>query len=473
MEVSTVDDIRQDSDATCQTEPTPTRPPGTRVGGRYVLHEILGAGSFSTVYRAWDPILRRPVALKLYNPSVGIQVSLQEVALQSSTQHPNLMPLFDAGTDPDLGVPYVVMPLYPGSDLKSLMVREGPQPIKRSLLCVDQLCSAAQFLWRKRKAIHGDIKPSNVWMTADGSAVLLDFNLRGCLVAGLPAPGTPGYTAPEALGGERGPSADVFALGCVLYELLTGQPAFRNQHEVVNLKPLPPSRIRSEVFPWLDEVVLTAIARDPRDRFESAGQLRSALRHGHLVFGKSLSAKLGRWLTPLTLCGRLTWLAIALILVCACLRASRASLAPLGLAQLWVSGAVLVPWLAAVAAATGRPGRRRDWEAASCSVLVPGCEWSGPLAPFGQLVTLAQLATLLAIWCPLLKGQPGWGYPWSLPVAALAWATSARLGYLYCRSPRRGISPSLVGLRACHEITYTKRTNFPGRQERWCSSTLP
>ncbi|MBI3926994.1 MAG: hypothetical protein HY319_15770, partial [Armatimonadetes bacterium] len=210
--------------------------------------------------------------------------------------------------------------------------------------------------------------------------------------------------------------------------------------------PPAPSRYRQELFPWLDEVVLTALARDPQGRFEGAAQFRSALRHGHLLYGKGLTARMSRWLAPGTPGGRMAWLVAALLLMCGAGWSSRARLEGLHLGSLWVAGAASIPWLLAVTAAVGRPGRRRDWEAAACSLLVPGCEWRGPMSSVGSLVTAAQLAALLTIWCPLLSGQVGWGHPWSLLVAAAAWIAAARVGFLNCRRPRRGWSPSRIGL---------------------------
>jgi hypothetical protein len=252
---------------------------GARVDGRYEIMEPLGAGSYSRVYRAWDPTLHREVALKLYNRDVLVQIPRQEVTLQAQCQHPNLMPLYDASTDAGRGTPFVVMPVYPGMDLEMHIRERGPFPFKKALLCADQICSALEFLWIRRKAIHGDVKPANIWLTSEGTAVLMDFNLRGALIGGgdLTA-GTPGYTAPEALSGMRDQRADVFSMGCVLYRLLTGTAPFADHQGVLMENPPPPSHLRPEISPVLDEIIMTALAKDPGERFQSAAALRGALR---------------------------------------------------------------------------------------------------------------------------------------------------------------------------------------------------
>lgn len=444
-------------------------PDGTRIAGRYELREPVGRGSFSVVYSAWDPILRRQVALKLYRPGVGSPISQQEVALQSAAQHPNLMPLYDAGTDPALGLPYVAMPLYPGADLGAVLAREGPQPIKRSLLVADQLCSAVDFLWRRRRAIHGDIKPANIWCTEDGTAVLMDFNLRGCAAAGLDVPGTPGYTAPEVLEGRRDPRSDVFSLGCVLYHLLTGRPPFADHGEVLSKTPPPPSSLRAELFHWTDEVIMTALARDPEERFESAFHLRSALRHGHLQYAPGLLGSLARWTSIHSQAGRLVLLTLALGLLCLV-----GYLVPPSPDAPWkslrVSLAVILPWLGALALASGRRGRRRDPDSAACALLAPGCDWAGPLAQLALAATILQLVALFTVWAPLTHGQPGWGQPWGLALAAAGWAGAARLGFHVCRRPRRGPSLSALGFVlgvACVGLVLV------GRGEAWLLAAAP
>ncbi len=252
---------------------------GSVVSGRYRLDRPIGRGAFAEVYSAWDMALNRWTAAKVYSAGVAAGVSGAEVRLQATCQHPNLMPLHDAGTDSQLGVAYIVMPLYPGADLAATIARVGPLPFRRSIQCVDQICSALDYLWQQRQAIHGDIKPSNIWITGSGAALLMDFNLQALLVSGSYARlGSPGYTAPESLHGHIDARSDVFSLGCVLYACLAGSAPFADDAAVLEGRYAPLRSHRSDVRPELEEVVRTALHPDPAQRFQSVRELQGALR---------------------------------------------------------------------------------------------------------------------------------------------------------------------------------------------------
>jgi serine/threonine-protein kinase len=250
------------------------------VSNRYRLGEALGVGSFAMVHAAWDLSLRRWVALKLYPSSTAASIPADEVRLQASCQHPNLMPLYDAGADPLLGVEFLVMPLYPGADLASALNRYGPMPFRSAILLADQICSALDFLWQRRQAVHGDVKPANIWITHSGAALLMDFNVYGMLVRSAPLRvGTPGYTAPEALRGEISPRSDVFSLGCVLYECLAGVAPFVDDQAVCSGRMMPLRQLRLDTRPELAEVVQQSLIYSPDQRYQSARELQTALRH--------------------------------------------------------------------------------------------------------------------------------------------------------------------------------------------------
>ncbi len=253
--------------------------PGTLLAGRYRLEQSLGEGAFARVYAAWDSALHRWVAAKISPSATGGQLSAGEAQLQAACQHPNLMPLYDAGSDPLLGVAYIIMPLYPGSDLAATLNRYGPMPFRTALLCTDQVCSALEFLQQRRNAVHGDIKPANIWLTNSGAALLMDFNLYGLLTQGdcLRA-GTPGYTAPEALMGRMDARSDVFSLACVLYQCLAGSPPFTDDAAVQAGQFTPLRRLRPDLRPELEAVIHRALARQPEQRFQSAREFQTALR---------------------------------------------------------------------------------------------------------------------------------------------------------------------------------------------------
>jgi hypothetical protein len=262
-------------------QPTPQVAPqvaGTALAGRYRLEQTLGAGAFATVYAAWDLALQRWVAVKVYPAGSSGALSRAEAHLQATAQHPNLMPLYDSGNDAALGVSYLVMPLYPGADLAATLNRLGPMPFRAALLCVDQICSALEFL-EQRQALHGDIKPANIWLTHSGAALLMDFNVNALLArSDVVRVGTPGYTAPEALAGRLDARSDVFSLGCVLYACLAGVAPFADDAAVQTGRYTPLRRARSEVRPALEAVVATALASDPARRYQSAREFRNALR---------------------------------------------------------------------------------------------------------------------------------------------------------------------------------------------------
>ncbi len=251
---------------------------GNWVGSRYRISELIGEGAFSKVYRAWDGLLHRWIALKLYAADVSLNVARDEIEWQARIQHPNLMPILDAGVDPALERYFVVMPLYPGETLDALLNRMGPLPVKIALVYCDQVLSALDFIERGRGGIHGDIKPANIWVTRDGSAVLMDYGIATVVEEGGRV-GTPGYGAPETISGMADIRSDIFSVGCVLYFMLTGIEPFANDYDVLHKSISPPSALRPDLRPYLDQITLKAMDGDPEKRFGSAREMRNAIRH--------------------------------------------------------------------------------------------------------------------------------------------------------------------------------------------------
>jgi hypothetical protein len=279
---------------------------GQALAGRYRLEQPLGSGAFATVYSAWDLSLQRRVAVKVYPAGQAGILPNAEAHLQATAQHPNLMPLYDTGSDPMLGVTYLVMPLYPGADLAATLNRYGPMPFRPALLCADQICSALEFL-EQRQALHGDVKPANIWLTNSGAALLMDFNVYGLLTQpGVGRVGTPGYTAPEALAGRMDARSDVFSLGCVLYTCLAGVAPFADDTAVHSGQYTPLRKLRPEIRPALETVVATTLAADPAQRYQSAREFRNALRFPERAEGYWA----GAILPPIRWMGRIGWKAI-------------------------------------------------------------------------------------------------------------------------------------------------------------------
>lgn len=384
-------------------------PPPKVLSGRYQVGREIGRGSFSRVHEAHDPVLHRKVAVKIYEPHVHAAISRQEIDLQSNCQHPNLMPLLDAGTDPASGRPYIVMPLYPGEDLETHIRRVGAMPVRKALRCVDQICSALEFLQRRRHAIHGDVKPGNIWLTAEGSALLMDFNLRGAIVVHPDKlAGTPGYVAPEVHEGRRDHRSDVFSLGCVLYYALTGHPPFEPRGGPPRRLPARPSRLRPDLYPWLDDLVITAVALEPQQRFQTAGEMRVALR---------CPPRGARpWLWPLRLWFRGSWIRLAGVV------AGVAASGVVGFphAHLFltyhVGIAVLLAWVGQTLV-----GRMLGSEAVSLALATPAAAWSGVRA---HVPALLQAVALLLVWRPFASGHCAPSIPWIAAACAIAWIAS-------------------------------------------------
>ena len=241
---------------------------GSELAG-YRLEELLGRGGMGVVYRAHDLALDRDVALKLLAPHLADDVSfrerfLTESRVAASLEHPNVVPIHDAGEID--GQLYIAMRLVEGSDLKQVL-REGPLEPARAVRILEQIAGALDAA-HARGLVHRDVKPSNVLLDEGGHVYLADFGLSRYLDdAALPlgpakSLGTADYVAPEQIRGEEVDGrADVYALGCMLYECLAGEPPFRRGTDAATLyaqlEEAPP------VLPGLEEVLPRALAKEP------------------------------------------------------------------------------------------------------------------------------------------------------------------------------------------------------------------
>ena len=226
----------------------------------YRIEELIGRGGMGVVYRAYDLRLKRPVALKLVAPSLARDERFRErfareSELVMSLEHPNVVPIYDAG-DVD-GRVYLAMRLVDGSDLGSLLRSDGALEPARAIAISAQIAAALDAA-HASGLVHRDVKPSNVLLDASEHVYLADFGLTRRLdddggVAGEGRSiGTPAYLAPEQL--DRAPidgSADVYSLGCVLYECLTGEPVFPRSSRLAvawaHLEEEPPKPSRQRV----------------------------------------------------------------------------------------------------------------------------------------------------------------------------------------------------------------------------------
>ncbi len=284
----------------------PDREPGL---AGYELKEELGRGGMGTVHLARDARLGRNVALKLLPPELAGDAGyrerfLREQRVAASIEHPNIVPIYDAG-EAD-GRLYLVMRYVEGTDLKRL-VEEGPLDPVRAARIVDQVAEALDAA-HASGLVHRDVKPANVLLDASSHAYLCDFGLTKEAAAGPGVTasgqlvGTLDYLAPEQIrGNEVDRRADVYALGCVLDELLTGQPPFGGRSEAQTLwghmqeEAPPPSSLRPGLPPELDAVVLRSLAKDPDDRYATAGELAAATRAALGLEAPAIVRRRRRW----------------------------------------------------------------------------------------------------------------------------------------------------------------------------------
>jgi ABC-type branched-subunit amino acid transport system substrate-binding protein/DNA-binding beta-propeller fold protein YncE len=257
--------------------------PGSTFAG-YRVESLVGRGGMGVVYRATDLSLERPVALKLIAPELAEDERfrerfLREPRLAASLDHPNVIPIYEAGEHD--GQLYLAMRFVEGSDLKSVLEREGKLGPERALAILAQVAGALDAAHR-RALVHRDVKPANVLLDEDGHVYLTDFGitkqLGGASTDTGRVVGTLDYLAPEQIRGDPVDGrTDIYALGCLLYECLSGAPPFRRATEAetmwAHMQEQPPP-LQGQAA--LDPVLRKALAKDREDRYGSCGELIEA-----------------------------------------------------------------------------------------------------------------------------------------------------------------------------------------------------
>lgn len=270
--------------------------------GRYDILGRIGAGGMGTVYKAHDPHLNRTVALKVphidtLHPDRAKRLERFQREARSAAQvwHPHVCPIYDVGVHD--GQPYIVMAHVEGWSLAERLAKHGRfDDVGEAVILIRQLLDALEAVHR-HGIVHRDLKPSNVLLDAGGRAVLTDFGLarpeqesQGLTSDGAIV-GTPAYMAPEQAAGQPeriGPWTDLYSIGIVFFEMLTGRLPFEGTPLVVLGKILhePPatiSRLRPYLDARLDAILLKALHKDPAARFQSAGQFREALADSDVI----------------------------------------------------------------------------------------------------------------------------------------------------------------------------------------------
>jgi serine/threonine-protein kinase len=262
----------------------------TLFDGRYRIQRKLGAGGMADVYLAEDQELGRRVAIKILNARHGnddqfIERFRREAKNAAALNHPNIVSIYDRGEAEDTY--YIAMEFLDGRTLKELIVGRGAAPINVAIEYARQILSALRFAHR-HGIVHRDIKPHNVLVDGEGRVKVTDFGIARAGTSQMTETGsivgTAQYLSPEqARGGEVDPRSDLYSLGIVLYELLTGKTPFDGETPVeiamkhLSTAPKPPSKLRSDIPPELDMVVLRALAKNPDDRYQSADEMEADL----------------------------------------------------------------------------------------------------------------------------------------------------------------------------------------------------
>ena len=262
----------------------------TLFDGRYRIQRKLGAGGMADVYLAEDQELGRRVAIKILNgrhanDAQFIERFRREAKNAAALNHPNIVSIYDRGEAEDTY--YIAMEFLDGRTLKELIVGHGAAPVRVAIEYARQILSALRFAHR-HGIVHRDIKPHNVLVDAEGRVKVTDFGIARAGTSQMTETGsivgTAQYLSPEqARGGEVDQRSDLYSLGVVLYELLTGKTPFEGDTPVeVAMKhlsnaPTPPSELRKDIPPELDMVVLRALAKDPNDRYQSADEMEGDL----------------------------------------------------------------------------------------------------------------------------------------------------------------------------------------------------
>ncbi|MGV0654884.1 Stk1 family PASTA domain-containing Ser/Thr kinase [Mycolicibacterium thermoresistibile] len=267
---------------------------------RYELGEILGFGGMSEVHLARDLRLHRDVAVKVLRADLARDPSFylrfrREAQNAAALNHPAIVAVYDTGEaeTPTGPLPYIVMEYVDGVTLRDIVHTDGPMEPKRAIEVIADACQALNFS-HQHGIIHRDVKPANIMISKTGAVKVMDFGIARAIADSNSVTqtaaviGTAQYLSPEQARGETVDArSDVYSLGCVLYEILTGEPPFVGDSPVavayqhVREDPVPPSRRNPAVSPELDAVVLKALAKNPDNRYQTAAEMRADLVRVH------------------------------------------------------------------------------------------------------------------------------------------------------------------------------------------------
>ncbi|MBD0024246.1 Stk1 family PASTA domain-containing Ser/Thr kinase [Gordonia pseudamarae] len=267
------------------------------LSNRYELGETLGFGGMSEVHFARDTLLNRDVAVKVLRADLARDPSFylrfrREAQNAAKLNHPTIVQVFDTGESQTEGgpLPFIVMEYVDGKTLRDILRSEGPLSPRQVMTWMADVAAAMDFSHRNG-IVHRDMKPANVMIDITGAVKVMDFGIAramndstSTMTQTSAVMGTAQYLSPEqARGIKVDPRSDIYSMGCVLFELLTGQPPFTGDspvavaHQHVHEEPPRPSSIRTDLSPELDSVILKAMSKNPANRYQSAADLRADL----------------------------------------------------------------------------------------------------------------------------------------------------------------------------------------------------
>jgi serine/threonine-protein kinase len=263
--------------------------------GKYEVTQQIGVGGFGVIFKGWDPYIKRPVAIKMCaTPDEEVRQRFQrEAEFAGNLSHPNITLIFDFGLEGD--IPYLVQEFLSGFDLDE-MIKAGIITDPVAAVSILLQVSEGMAFAHQRGIVHRDIKPSNIRVLEDGTVKIMDFGIAKSLEGGTKltqtgiALGTAGYLAPEQIQGKAvDPRTDIFSLGVVGYELMTGAKPFEGTslsnvlYKILNEDPIPPIEVVRDCPSELNELICKCMSKDPDARYQSVDEISDHLREMQLV----------------------------------------------------------------------------------------------------------------------------------------------------------------------------------------------
>jgi eukaryotic-like serine/threonine-protein kinase len=262
--------------------------------GRYEILDELGKGAMGVVYKAKDPLIERQVAIKTINLAMDPDEMAeyearfyQEAKAAGGLNHPNIVTIYDIGKSGTIA--FMAMEFLEGREVRAMLAEHKPLPVSQAVNIAAQVAEGLAFA-HEHGVVHRDIKPANIMVVRDGLAKITDFGIARMRTSDVRTQtgiilGSPKYMAPEQIAGKRADHrSDIFSLGVVLYEMLTGRAPFDGENmtaimlQTLNFQPEPPSSVNPEVPQFLDFVVAKLLSKRPDDRYQDGKELAADLR---------------------------------------------------------------------------------------------------------------------------------------------------------------------------------------------------